>query len=187
MTELRESVLVLGLGNDLLGDDAVGLHVARAAAMRLAGVDGCAVRESIEMGLTLLDEISGCEHLLLVDSIETGAAPGFVHEFDADCLKGRRIAAPHFVGIAETLELGGLLGLPMPGDVQVFAIEVRAAYTIRLALTPDVQRAVAEAAERISARAISLLQPGALGTGPIVGTGSLTGPGTTAERRLSVG
>jgi hydrogenase maturation protease len=172
MTEPRDGVLVLGLGNDLLGDDAVGLHVARAVAMRLAGLDGCAVRESIEMGLTLLDEISGCEHLLLVDSIETGAAPGFVHEFDAGCLRGRRIAAPHFVGIAETLELGRLLDLPMPADVRIFAIEVRAAYTVRLALTPDVQRAVVEAADRISARAVSLLQAEALGTGTSVGTGT---------------
>ena len=172
MTEPPESVLVLGLGNDLLGDDAVGLHVARAVAMRLAGIGGCAVRETIEMGLALLDEMTGHEHLLLVDSIETGAAPGFVHEFDAECLKGRRIGAPHFVGIAETLELGRLLGVAMPRDVRIFAIEVRAAYTVGVSLTPAVQQAVAEAADLISARAIDLVRAAPAGTGTSMGTGT---------------
>jgi hydrogenase maturation protease len=119
-------VLVLGLGNDLLGDDAVGLHVARDVRSRLAGAAGCAVRETMEMGLALLDEIVGCEHLILVDAIETGKAPpGHIHEFDADALAGRRIAAPHFVGVVETLALGRTLGLTMPRDVRIFAIEVK--------------------------------------------------------------
>jgi hydrogenase maturation protease len=160
MTAPLASVLVLGLGNDLLGDDAVGLHVARAAHARLAGVADCAVRETPEVGLALLDEIVGCQHLLLVDAIETGTAPpGFIHEFDADSLAGRRIAAPHFVGIVETLAMGRTLGLAMPRDVQIFAIEVKDAFTVRVALTPDVQRAVAVAVDRVSARAICLVRP----------------------------
>jgi hydrogenase maturation protease len=159
MTAPPSSVLVLGLGNDLLGDDAVGLCVARTVRARLAGVAGCSVRETNEMGLALLDEITGCDHLLLVDAIETGAAPpGHVHEFDARSLKGRRITAPHFVGIVETLELGQALCLPMPRDVGVFAIEVEAAFTVRVALTPGVERAVGEATDRICARAFGLLK-----------------------------
>jgi hydrogenase maturation protease len=157
MTATRANVLVLGLGNDLLGDDAVGLHVARAVRARLAGLPGCAVRETMEMGLALLDEIVGSEHLLLVDSIETGKAPpGHVHEFDADSLAGRRIGAPHFVGIVETLALGTALGLAMPRDVRVFAIEVKDAYTLSVTLSPGVQASVGAAADRICACAAGL-------------------------------
>jgi hydrogenase maturation protease len=155
-------VLVLGLGNDLLGDDAVGLHVARDVRSRLAGAAGCAVRETMEMGLALLDEIVGCEHLILVDAIETGKAPpGHIHEFDADALAGRRIAAPHFVGVVETLALGRTLGLTMPRDVRIFAIEVKDALTLSVSLTPEVQRAVGLAAGRITALALGLAPPGA--------------------------
>jgi len=140
--------------NDILGDAAVGLFVARAVRQRLLGVADCAVRETMEMGLALLDEIVGCEHLILVDAIETGAAqPGHIHTFDGQSLSARRIGAPHFVGIAETLALGSVLGLAMPGDVQIFAIEVKAEYTVRAALSPAVQRVVGEAAWRIAARA----------------------------------
>jgi hydrogenase maturation protease len=162
MTAACASVLVLGLGNDLLGDDAVGLHVARDVRSRLAGAAGCAVRETMEMGLALLDEIVGCEHLILVDAIETGKAPpGHIHEFDADALAGRRIAAPHFVGVVETLALGRTLGLAMPRDVRIFAIEVKDALTLSVSLTPEVQQAVGVAAGRITTLALGLAGPGA--------------------------
>jgi hydrogenase maturation protease len=159
MTATRTGVLVLGLGNDLLGDDAVGLHVARAVRARLACAADCAVRETMEMGLALLDEIVGCEHLLLVDAIETDAAPpGYIHEFDADSLASRRISAPHFVGITETLALGRTLGLEMPCKVQVFAIEIKDAFTLGVTLSNEVQRAVDTAADLISSRAMSLIK-----------------------------
>ncbi len=162
MTAACASVLVLGLGNDLLGDDAVGLHVAREVRSRLHGAAGCAVRETMEMGLALLDEIVGCEHLILVDAIETGKEPpGHVHEFDVDALVGRRITAPHFVGVAETLALGRTLGLAMPRDVRIFAVEVKDALTLGVTLTPEVQRAVNPAASRIAAFARGLAGPGA--------------------------
>ena len=114
----------------------------------------------MEMGLALLDEIVGCEHLILVDAIETGKAPpGHIHEFDADSLAGRRIAAPHFVGVVETLALGQRLGLAMPHDVRIFAVEVKDALTLSVSLTPEVQRAVDPAARLIAAFARGLAGP----------------------------
>ena len=161
MTMPPASILVLGLGNDILGDDAVGLHVARAVGARVASVADCSVRETTEMGLALLDEIVGCEHLLLVDAIETGSAqPGHVHEFGLEALGGHRIATPHFVGIAETLAVGRMLGLTMPRTTHIFAIEVRDPYTLRLSLTPEVEQAVDVAADRICSRVIQLTQSG---------------------------
>jgi hydrogenase maturation protease len=160
MNSASVRVLVLGLGNDLLGDDAVGLHIARSLRLRLAGLEGCVVRETMEMGLALLDEIVGCEHLLLVDAIETGSVePGSLHEFDGASLLGRRISAPHFVGVAETLALGRTLGFAMPSDVRVFAVEVKDSWTLGVSLTPDVQRSVEVATERIGSWVIGLLAP----------------------------
>lgn len=141
-------ILVLGLGNDLLTDDAVGLHVARAVRARLADEPGVAVRETMEMGLALLDEIAGFNALVLVDSIQTGTVPaGHIHEFDRRTLgAGRRITAPHFVGVAETLALGGTLGLAMPRAVRIIAIEVADPFTLGMRMTPALEQAVETAA-----------------------------------------
>jgi Ni,Fe-hydrogenase maturation factor len=50
-------ILLLGLGNDILTDDAIGLHVAAAVRERLAGCQFLTVRQTGEMGLSLLDFI----------------------------------------------------------------------------------------------------------------------------------
>jgi hydrogenase maturation protease len=144
-------ILVLGLGNDLLTDDAVGLRVARAAGARLGGRPDAVVRETMEMGLALLDEIVGFESLVVVDAIQTGRAPaGRIHEFGAGELDGRRLSAPHFLGIAETLFLGQRLGLPMPRRVRVVAVEVGDPFTLGTQMTAAVEAAVEEAAARVA-------------------------------------
>jgi len=146
------TVLVLGLGNDLLSDDAVGLHVARAVREELRDDPAIMVRETTEMGLALLDEIVGCDALVLVDAIETGAAPpGFIREIALDALAGRHNTAPHFLGVGETLAFGRRLGLAMPERGKIFAIEVKDPFTLGTALTPAVAAAVPSAAARVAA------------------------------------
>jgi len=164
-------VLVLGLGNDLLADDAVGLHVARAAAASLAGEPGVVVRETMEMGLALLDEIVGFDALVIVDSIQTARAPaGHIHEFDLDALSSRRMSAPHFLGVAETLALGSRLGLAMPRRVRIVAVEVADPFTLAVRMTPQVEQSVDAAAARAGERARGLArQPSPSSAAPVAG------------------
>jgi len=143
-------VLVLGLGNDILTDDAVGLLVAREVRARLGDTPGLAVRETTEMGLTLLDEIVDCESLIIVDAVQTGReTPGHVHEIGPDDLPQVTATSPHFVGVGETLALGTKLGLAMPRRVRIFAVEVADPYTLGTQLTAAVAEAVPVAAERV--------------------------------------
>jgi hydrogenase maturation protease len=150
MVSHETRVLVLGVGNDLLGDDAVGLHVARVVREELGGAAGCTVSETTETGLALLDEIAGYDHLIVTDAIETGATPpGGIHEFDDDTLSDREAAGPHFVGLGEVLALGRSVGLPMPHTAHVVAVEVKDGHVVGSPLSPEVQHAVRVAAARI--------------------------------------
>jgi hydrogenase maturation protease len=145
-------VLVLGLGNDLLTDDAIGLFVARELQRRLASNGAIHVRETTEMGLALLDFLTGYDAAVLVDSIQTGQAPpAAVHELDAASLKQFTGRTPHFVGVGETLALGRQLNLPMPAQVTIFAIEVGDPFTLGTQLTPALQNALPAIEERIAA------------------------------------
>jgi hydrogenase maturation protease len=145
------SVLVLGLGNDILSDDAIGLRVAQAVRAQLAGHADIEVKETTEMGLTLLDEISGYDGLVLVDAVQTGrAAPGCLHEIEPGALPGVATTSPHFLGVGETLALGRTLGLPMPRQVRIVAVEVADPFTLGTDLTPAVAAAVAAATERVA-------------------------------------
>jgi hydrogenase maturation protease len=151
-------VLLLGLGNDILTDDAVGLHVAHALKRELAGHASIDVRETTEMGLALLDFITGYREVVIVDSIQTGkAAPGYLHELDAVALNQLTGRTPHFVGVGETLALGRQLGLAMPEQVRIFAIEVEDPFTLGTALTATLQAALPGIVERIRAAVQPLL------------------------------
>lgn len=157
-------VLVLGLGNDILTDDAVGLQVAAAARAQLADEPRVEVRATTEMGLALLDEISGRAGLVLVDAVQTGRAePGVVTELDPAALAGALTTVPHFLGLRETLALGSLLGLPMPARVRVVAIEVADPYTLGTELSPAVSAAIGPAADRVAGIARALAREFGLG------------------------
>lgn len=152
MSDAANKTLVLGLGNDILTDDAVGLKVVRELRECLAGQATVDVRETMEMGLALLDFIVGYRALVLVDSIQTGkAAPGVLHEIDGTDLKQLPGPTPHFLGVGETLALGRQLGLPMPTVVRIFAIEVEDPFTLGEQLTPVLQAALPRIIQRVLA------------------------------------
>jgi len=146
--------ILLGLGNDILTDDAVGLLVARQLKRELADLPSIDFRETTEMGLALLDFITGYATAVVVDSIQTGKAePGFVHEVDATALNDFSRRTPHFVGLGETLALGRQLGLAMPNRVKIFAIEVEDPFTLNTQMTPSLQAALPAIVERIAGEA----------------------------------
>jgi hydrogenase maturation protease len=154
MPDHSARVLVLGLGNDILTDDAVGLHIVRVVGERLAGEKDIEVKATTEMGLALLDEIADREKVILVDSVQTGQVPpGHIHEIDVENLSGVLTTSPHFLGIGETLALGRMLGLAMPSAVRIFAIEVADPFTLGTQMTSAVESAVAAAASRVAAAA----------------------------------
>ena len=151
-------LLLLGLGNDILTDDAVGLHVVHELQHELAGNPAIECRETTEMGLALLDFITGYRAVAIVDSIQTGKeAPGFLHELDATALNQLTGRTPHFVGVSETLALGKQLGLAMPEQVRIYAIEVEDPFTLGTALTPTLRAALPGIVARIRAALQPLL------------------------------
>ena len=152
-------LLLLGLGNDILTDDAVGLFVVRELQSELAAHPSIDIRETTEMGLALLDFITGYRTVVIVDSIQTGKAPpGFLHELDASALNQLTGRTPHFVGVGETLALGRQLGLAMPEQVTIFAIEVEDPFTLGTAMTPVLQSALPGIVQRIAVALQTLVQ-----------------------------
>lgn len=159
METQRGKILVLGLGNDILTDDGVGLMVVRALRERFAKEAGVDFVDTTEMGLALLDEISGHDGLLLVDSVQTGKAePGTIHETGEEGLKVLPGMSPHFLGVGEILVLGRRLGQPMPARVKIFAIEVADPFTLGTKLTPRLEAALPEIIERVSSELRQWLQ-----------------------------
>jgi hydrogenase maturation protease len=143
----RPAPLVLALGNDILGDDAVGLLAARRLAATLP--TGVEVVEAPSGGLALLELLEGRERALILDAILTGRYPaGTVLEFSAADLEKVAAPSPHFAGLPEILRLVDVLAIPFPRDLRVLAMEVADPYEVREGLTPLVERALPSLVKR---------------------------------------
>lgn len=142
--------LVLGIGNEIRGDDAVGLHVARRVKEQLpaelaAHVD---VEEACTGGFDLVDYLRGYDRAVVADAIKTeGGEPGTVHRFSADALKPTaHLGHSHGVNLASALAVLSELELGAPGEVAVVAVEAEWLYEFKEGLSPRVAAAVEEAA-----------------------------------------
>jgi hydrogenase maturation protease len=127
-------ILVLGTGNEIMCDDAVGLVAARELKKRLRGQIDVILTE--EAGLSLLDLLVGYDRVIILDAIKSGRAVGEIVEMDLKELCEGLATFPHRVSLPEIAVLGERLGLDMPDDIKVVAMEVDDPYTISEGLTP---------------------------------------------------
>ena len=146
----RGKTLVLGIGNEIRGDDGVGIHVARRVAGLLsaelaATVD---VDEASTGGFDLVDYLRGYERAVVADAIKTeGGEPGTVYKFAADALKPTaHLGHSHGVNLASALAVLSALELGAPREVTVVAVEAEWLYEFKEELSPRVAAAVEEAA-----------------------------------------
>jgi hydrogenase maturation protease len=108
----KNKVLVLGVGNVILSDEGVGVHVVR----RLQSEN---IPENVELldagtwGLDLLDGIEEVARLIIVDCVKGGGEPGAIYKFEPDSVdiipKQYKISF-HDLGIYDFLRLAKMLG-----------------------------------------------------------------------------
>ncbi len=149
-------MLLVGLGNPVCGDDAVGLRVAERvdALLDERPVPGVRVVTSTRGGFELLDLMAGADAAVVVDCLSVpDARPGAVRHLGLGDLAGcARLVGSHDIGLAEVVALGRLLGVPMPARLEVIAVEARPTGQIEEALSPAVERSVGSLAQTLYER-----------------------------------
>jgi hydrogenase maturation protease len=137
-------LLVVGVGNDLRGDDAAGLlAVRRLAALGPLGVD---VLEHTGDPVALAEAMSGHDEVVVIDAVCAGDEPGAVLELGAEAGVLRGHASSHGLGLREALALAGLTGAPPA--VRVIGIAGRR-FDLGAPPSPAVIRAAAAVAARL--------------------------------------
>jgi hydrogenase maturation protease len=135
--------LVLGLGNDILSDDGVGLVVVRRLRERLGSNESVDFVETNEMGLSLLDFIEGYDWAVIVDSIITGDnEPGTLTIFDRETFNHPRACNPHHMGLDEIIDMAERMDLDVPKVLFVAAIEVKDPFSFGEKLTNEIEKIV---------------------------------------------
>jgi hydrogenase maturation protease len=144
--------LVLGIGNSILGDDGVGVRVAREVAARLNDED-VDVRDVNVDGLNLFDFILGYQKLVVIDAIPTeDGRVGDVFRLTPEkvCDPSRSAISPHHFDLATTIEIGKkLFPGEMPREVILYAVAARDATAVSEKMSREVEEAVPRAVDQV--------------------------------------
>jgi len=151
------SLLVVGLGNPILGDDGVGWKVAEEVARRLKET-GASTAPSVRVeclslgGLSLMEQLIGCRRAILVDACAVDLPPGTVFTAGLDELpdrSGRHTSSAHDASLQTAMAVGRAMGEPLPEEVTLVGIASEALYEFSEVLTPEVAASIPEAAQRV--------------------------------------
>jgi len=106
------STLVLGIGNTLLTDEGVGIHVINALEARFADADDVVLLDGGTLSFTLAGAIEDADHLIVVDASELKSAPGTVRTFinaDMDAFLNGPRRSVHEVGLMDLMTIARLV------------------------------------------------------------------------------
>ena len=146
--------LVVGLGNPILTDDGVGVRVAAGVRSRLPDDTFVDITEVSVGGLTLMETMIGYERVILVDAYQPeNGKPGTIHKMTLADLEAvsptQHSASPHDASLVTALQTGQRMGLPLPKEITIFAIEVENVTEFGDQPTPAVAAAIPVVVESV--------------------------------------
>jgi hydrogenase maturation protease len=157
--------IVVGLGNPILTDDGVGVKVAYQVEKALAkeDIDNVMVTEASVGGLRLMELVLGYDRVILIDALYhpkgNGHKPGRIHQMRAQDLEDisptQHSASAHDTSLITALEMAVRMGLPVPKEILIFAVEVEEIFVFSDEPTP----AVAKAIPKVTRMVLDALQP----------------------------
>ena len=134
-------IAVLGLGNLMRTDDAVGMLAIDALRKDARVAESVSIIEGGTLGLDLLHPLDGITHLLALDAVEAEAAPGTILRFANEELVDLPVSrSVHLLGFSDLI---GAMRLTGGAPCEIVVLGVQAAATgWGTELTSSVQRAL---------------------------------------------
>lgn len=110
---MTSTTLVLGIGNTLLSDEGIGIHVVKHLAAYYADIDNVSYLDGGTLSFTLAQPIAENDNLIVIDAARIGQPAGTVRCFVGTqmdhYLRGNR-SSVHEVGLTDLLDIARLSG-----------------------------------------------------------------------------
>lgn len=150
-------IILVGLGNPILGDDGVGWTIAaqvRAQLQQQASPPPMVDIECLSLGgLSLMERLIGYERAILIDAVTLQpSSPGKLHVLPLDQLPDPAIGhlgSSHDTSLQTAIRLGRSLGASLPSEILVVGIEISPIQDFSEQLSPPVSAAVPGAVQMI--------------------------------------
>jgi hydrogenase maturation protease len=118
-------ILILGLGNEVLGDEGLGMKIVDDLKIKEL-FPGVEYKNADTGGLNLLDYINGFDTVLIIDTTcGNECQPGTIHHYNLETFRETlHVSSEHDASFLTVLKTGKKLGLKIPGQVEILAIEI---------------------------------------------------------------
>jgi hydrogenase maturation protease len=138
---MKKALLILGVGNVLMGDEGVGVHAATRLQADHTWRPGVAIVDGGTGGFHLLSLLQDYEPVIMIDATADGRPPGTVGvltpRFASDFPPS---LSAHDIGLRDLVEATQLLGhLP---EIHLITVSIAEIAPMCLTLSPAIERAV---------------------------------------------
>lgn len=152
---LNAPVLILAVGNLLMGDEGVGVHTLRALEHQTP-IPGTRLLDGGVAGINLLEDIQRAKVVIMIDATRDGRAAGTITLLHPETIGAiPQGLSSHDFGLKDLFAAAALLG-PMP-EVHLFTVSVETVRPMCLELSAPVAAAIPETIRRVRGLAVQLV------------------------------
>jgi hydrogenase maturation protease len=143
-----KKILILGLGNILLGDEGVGVRVAEQLLSHPLP-DEIEVIDGGTAGYELINFFEGKEKVIIVDAVKTNDTPGSVYKLDLALVQEDETVqlSLHQIGLKNVFKMASLMDLNP--EVTLVGIVPKDYQDYNIGLSEEVEKAIPLAIETV--------------------------------------
>ena len=145
----KPKILILGIGNVLMGDEGVGIAVVRELEKTAQPAENVEILDGGVGSFLLLEPLQSAKRIILIDATIDGSDVGTVRRLRPRYSKDYpRTLTAHDIGLKDLLDTFYLLGDSSP-DVTLFAVSIPPLNDMKVELSPRVSSVVPQVARMI--------------------------------------
>lgn len=158
MNEGKKEALILGLGNDILMDDAIGPKLALYLKGKITGQEADFETAAIG-GMELIEMIRDYKKVIIIDAIKTqNGIPGAVYYLTPENFKETlHVSHIHDISFLTALKLAKEINIPVTDKIHIIAVEIIEDLTFGNDFTPPLQERYGEIKKEVEEMVRELL------------------------------
>jgi len=140
--------LIVGLGNELMGDDGVGIAAARR--LRADNTVRADIIDCNLSGVSLIDVLSGYSKVIFIDAIRTKEnSIGDLVELNLEDFRSIPSVSPHHTGLPELVDISRKLGIDFPDEIRIIGVEIEDRHELGTNLSEPIEKAMDGLLEKV--------------------------------------
>ena len=151
----RMPVLILGLGNLLMGDEGLGVHVAWALE-KMQWPEEVDILDGGTGGFQLMSWLESYEHVIMIDATLDKNSPGTVRQIRPRFVQDYPSAmSTHEIGLKDLIQSMALMGtLP---EIHLFAVSIEEVQPLHIGLSTSIEEKLPDLISQIRQLAYQLI------------------------------